>query len=274
MNSFKSRFVLFLMLLSSCLCYADNPDSLNLRITYDFAYKQRYGRATLTDRLSLDILDDQSVCFSLKNRRQDQITDSLFALGFRDYEDYSAERKKQGVYGNSVTWQVLKNFPERGRQTVTWYSLKGFKVEEPSSVINWTLLEDDTVVAGYECQKAETTFKGRKWTAWYTLDIPLDNGPWKLGGLPGLILLAKESEGIFRFECIGIEPGKAGAVSLPKKSFENCSSKELNALMKLSYEDNATFSGKMLGCQCVAFDKNGRRIDSSKNHAALLEKKE
>ena len=274
MNSFKSCFVLFLMLLSSCLCYADNRHSLNLRITYDFAYKQRYGRATLTDRLSLDILDDQSVCFSPKKRRQDQITDSLFALGFRDYEDYSKEKKKQGVSGNCVSLEVLKNFPEHGRQTVTWYELKNFKVEEACSVMSWTLLDGDTVVAGYECQKAETTFKGRKWTVWYTLDIPLDNGPWKLGGLPGLILLAKESEGVFRFECIGIEPGKAGPVSLPKKSFESCSSKELNALMKLSYEDDAAFVRKMWGYKCVAYDKNGRRIDSSKNHAALLEKKE
>jgi hypothetical protein len=41
-----------------------------------------------------------------------------------------------------------------------------------------------------ECKKATTNFRGRYWEAWYTEEIPIGQGPWKLCGLPGMILKA------------------------------------------------------------------------------------
>ena len=41
---------------------------------------------------------------------------------------------------------------------------------------------------GYECNKAEISFGGRNWEAWYTGDIPIQDGPYKFSNLPGLIL--------------------------------------------------------------------------------------
>jgi len=44
---------------------------------------------------------------------------------------------------------------------------------------------DDTLtVAGYVCQKATCLFRGRDYTAWFSNDIPISNGPWKFGGFP------------------------------------------------------------------------------------------
>ena len=37
---------------------------------------------------------------------------------------------------------------------------------------------------------ATTHFRGRDWKVWFSEEIPLPLGPWKLGGLPGLILAA------------------------------------------------------------------------------------
>ena len=68
----------------------------------------------------------------------------------------------------------------------------GYLIEEDFPVIDWIIYEDSTMqVLGYECHKATSRFRGRAWTVWYTEDIPLNIGPWKLGGLPGLILKAK-----------------------------------------------------------------------------------
>lgn len=52
-------------------------------------------------------------------------------------------------------------------------------------------------VLGYECVMAESDYHGRRWRAWFSPDLPLPFGPWKLHGLPGLILKA-EADAAFR----------------------------------------------------------------------------
>jgi GLPGLI family protein len=76
--------------------------------------------------------------------------------------------------------------------------------EEDIPRISWNIREDSTVtVFGYTCHYASTTFRGRKWEVWYTPDIPLDLGPWKFCGLPGLILQA-DCTGFIHIETCGI----------------------------------------------------------------------
>lgn len=64
--------------------------------------------------------------------------------------------------------------------------------------------ETDTVL-GYLCQKAEAEFRGRKWYAWFSMEIPYNFGPWKLGGLPGMILKAEDSEKLFSWVAVGLQ---------------------------------------------------------------------
>ena len=54
------------------------------------------------------------------------------------------------------------------------------------------------------CQRATGTFRGREWQVWFTYDIPYNYGPWKLGGLPGLILRAEDSSGTFVWEAVSL----------------------------------------------------------------------
>ncbi|MFN5423191.1 MAG: GLPGLI family protein [bacterium] len=54
----------------------------------------------------------------------------------------------------------------------------------------WTTYKDEKTIGGIPCLKAVTQFKGRGYTAWYAPSITISDGPWKLGGLPGLILEA------------------------------------------------------------------------------------
>lgn len=76
---------------------------------------------------------------------------------------------------------------------------------EPLPEIEWTIAEDSTAnVLGYECMMAESDYHGRHWKVWFTPEIPMPFGPWKLHGLPGLILKA-ESNGGFAFTATGLE---------------------------------------------------------------------
>ena len=68
---------------------------------------------------------------------------------------------------------------------------KYFVYEDNSvNTLPWVLSNDYKMVSGYNCQKATVNFRGRVYEAWFTTEIPLPYGPWKLVGLPGLILEA------------------------------------------------------------------------------------
>lgn len=60
--------------------------------------------------------------------------------------------------------------------------------DEGAERLDWVLREEFKNISGYYCQKATVLFRGRNYDAWFTTEIPLPYGPWKLGGLPGLIL--------------------------------------------------------------------------------------
>ena len=68
-----------------------------------------------------------------------------------------------------------------------------FEGMEPISEVAWMLTEDTVTVSGYLCQQATATFRGVEWQVYYTEEIPSSAGPWRLRGLPGLIVRA-ESE--------------------------------------------------------------------------------
>ena len=84
--------------------------------------------------------------------------------------------------------------------------MEQYVVEEPLENIEWTLVEDSTKnVLGYDCIMATADYHGRKWTAWFTPEIPVQTGPWKLSGLPGLILEADADNGVYSFVATGIQ---------------------------------------------------------------------
>ena len=64
---------------------------------------------------------------------------------------------------------------------------------------------DTSTILSYLCQKAECVFKGRRWIVWYSPEISSSEGPWKLFGLPGLILKAEDNRGHYLFTCTGME---------------------------------------------------------------------
>lgn len=69
---------------------------------------------------------------------------------------------------------------------------------------NWQIEDEIQEIAGYPCQKATCIFRGRNYTAWFAFDIPLSYGPWKFGGLPGLILKVYDDKKEYSFECINV----------------------------------------------------------------------
>ena len=68
----------------------------------------------------------------------------------------------------------------------------------------WKMGAETQTILGHRCQKATCHWRGRDFVAWFAPDIPVKAGPWKFGGLPGLILKLQDTAGIYRFEAVQI----------------------------------------------------------------------
>lgn len=65
-------------------------------------------------------------------------------------------------------------------------------LKETIPSINWRINEAFKDIGQFKCQQAVGYFRGRTYTVWFASEIPVPYGPWKLQGLPGLILEVKD----------------------------------------------------------------------------------
>lgn len=102
-------------------------------------------------------------------------------------------------------YYVFKSAADNTVRTYDVNGLEKYVMEEQISQWDWNISDSTRSILGYECLMATTTFNGREWTAWFTPEVPIMNGPWKLGGLPGLILEANDASGLYYFVATGIQ---------------------------------------------------------------------
>ncbi len=79
------------------------------------------------------------------------------------------------------------------------------KYTEDYPMQQWTLSSETKPILSYKCQKATCRWRGRDYEAWFTTEIPVRSGPWKFGGLPGLIIKIQDSLKEYTFECVKVE---------------------------------------------------------------------
>lgn len=77
---------------------------------------------------------------------------------------------------------------------MTWLDNKTYLVQEKLPKLKWKIENQRKKISNFNCQKAVAYFRGRTYTAWFTLEIPVSSGPWKLQGLPGMIIEAHDDK--------------------------------------------------------------------------------
>lgn len=78
------------------------------------------------------------------------------------------------------------------------------KVQEDVFKNDWQILDSTKSISKFKCNLATKIFRGRKYYAWFTKEIPTAFGPWKLNGLPGLILEAYDEKKQFEIRALNI----------------------------------------------------------------------
>ena len=121
-----------------------------------------------------------------------------------------ASKLQESGRGNEVpnrsnSMYVAKDFDKQEKTVYDDYSDQFAVYNEPFAEMEWEVVADSTkTILGYECVMAECDYHGRHWKAWFAPGLPMSFGPWKLHGLPGLILKA-EANGGFSFVATGLE---------------------------------------------------------------------
>jgi len=106
--------------------------------------------------------------------------------------------EKQG----QVNYKVVKDYPDFRTYLSTKISTDQYKVKEDQKPV-WKILPDKQKIGEYMAQKATTSYGGRDWIAWFTAEIPFQDGPYKFYGLPGLIVKMEDTTGSHIMTLVG-----------------------------------------------------------------------
>src|SRR5699024_10984101 len=97
----------------------------------------------------------------------------------------------------------------------------------------------------YIAHKATTSFGGRSFEAWFTPEIPIVDGPYVFGGLPGLIIELYDTNRDYHFNLASIQPlNKSYFINSESRNSKQVSKEEYIKIHK-NYRNNpsASFSG-------------------------------
>ena len=98
---------------------------------------------------------------------------------------------------------IFTNYPEGRITTQEMLYPYRYMADEPWEKQKWTLTDAQDCICGYASLSATAKYHGLTWNVYYTGDVPASIGPWKLGGLPGLITKATDAKGIHTFTLYG-----------------------------------------------------------------------
>ncbi len=105
---------------------------------------------------------------------------------------------KPGMIYTSVT----KSYPDYKVALSEKIGQTNYRILEDQKP-EWKILSDKQKIGEYNTQKAITNFGGREWTAWFSTDIPFQDGPYKFYGLPGLIVKLEDKTGSHVMTLVG-----------------------------------------------------------------------
>lgn len=138
--------------------------------------------------------------------------------------------------------QIFTNFEKKELTTGSYFWKVLYAKVEPLSKIEWTIQPQKKKILEQDCQKATASFGGREYTAWFAPAIPLNAGPWKLNGLPGIILATNDEKNEITFTCTKITlPEESLPALAPSQNAKLLSPTEFNKSKQRFAEDPQAF---------------------------------
>ncbi|MET3537511.1 GLPGLI family protein [Chryseobacterium limigenitum] len=205
----KKVLLFFIIYITNCV------QAQEVKSNTVFYYKYTFMRDSLDKDRKFDetmvLLSNgkESIYKSYSKMRRDSIVQSNFEKG-----NYSINfaNMPQARVNHEVYYDEGKNIKLLDKIVNKLY---GYPVEK----INWKIESEKKKIGEFNCQKATCLLNNRKFIAWFTSDVPINDGPFRFKGLPGLIVEVYDLNHYFTFNLIGVKK-QSLPITLPKNFIE------------------------------------------------------
>jgi GLPGLI family protein len=216
----RNLLLIAVLILAGFNAFSQEPVILN--VVYEFKYvrdlSQKNNPLTTNMVLSLGKETSRFCSEQLYNERIDPL---------QKKENQSQSQPKNSIVvtggpmltvgkgGVIINEEIVKNRANATIETAGHIAFKTYYVPENLPKINWSLQSEKKIIGKYNCQKATGKYAGRTYEVWFTSELPFSDGPYKLNGLPGLILEGQDATGevVFTFKDISQSPKENEVVS-------------------------------------------------------------
>ena len=182
MNKSLFTIVIAFILTSGAQAQNDSIDQAQFLAVYDYLCR------TLDDE-GEPVVDSMEIVVQVGRTITKSMPWSQSSLYQHTFEEQGKIYNEAYLHMQTV-WTGWPEGQTTTRELIFPYNFEG---KEATPEMLWTLSDDTVTMNGYLCHKATTVFRGIEWHVCYTEEIPSSAGPWRLRGLPGLIVQA-ESE--------------------------------------------------------------------------------
>ncbi|RXM50739.1 MULTISPECIES: GLPGLI family protein [unclassified Chryseobacterium] len=186
----KKLFSIFLITLFAFANAQDTKETAN-RFFYELTFKPKKDSAKLDKLITiLDITPKKSIYQDYTIPSQD----SIIKVAVEEMEKAKTWKDiSKLIRMPKFAYKIVKTYPEMKEQYIDRVSMNLFGYDDPIK-FTWNIQPEKQKIGEYNTQKATTEYGGRKWTAWFSSDIPFQDGPYKFYGLPGLIVKIEDDE--------------------------------------------------------------------------------
>lgn len=238
--------------------------SQNQRFYYDYTFQTDSTDADTkkSELMVLDINKKGSQYYSEYVFQNDSIMDAQFKKNRAAHNnDVIAMSGKQGVVG----YKILKTYPDFRINHIVTLDMTPYNASQQVK-FDWKILPEKTKIGNWNVQKAETDFAGRHWIAWFSAEIPIQDGPYKFYGLPGLIVKIEDRSGSHLMELKGIKNNviERDIFSFASEKPVAIDYKKYQSAYKAYRKDPlANFKKKTLAGEIYMTDESGNRLNGA-----------
>lgn len=213
----KNKIIILLVFLVFIKNYSQK------RFVYEYKFVPDVSKkdSVLTDYMNLDSDMKNSVFYSSFK----SVSDSLR----QEMASNKSIKANLPYYNPNLIYTITKNYSKNSVAYHIKDSGVKFKLTEIKP-INWKILKETKTINNLKCQKATTDLYGRKWIAWFSPEIAIQDGPYKFNNLPGLIVKIEDTDKNHSFELTEIKNIKNLKLSNDYKNEKEITQKQLNQL--------------------------------------------
>lgn len=168
------------------------------QVEYDVSYVKNLETPDETDEFVLYLFtgSEYGVLMNYNTLNEDEIKEDLKRQFERGQTHIESKSQPAGFFDKTF----YKDLKTGDVESVSSVGKNQYITTIPKSFSDWKLEDESKEFGNYTVHKATTRYSGRDYVAWFTLEIPIPDGPYVFSGLPGLIVELYDTQNHFHFK--------------------------------------------------------------------------